>query len=63
MENLEHNNVTVYKFTVLEHNLFKKLSKGTTLLWKTQIQTIENGLNDTIVGCTFLISESERSRK
>ena len=33
---------------LLKHNLFKKVSKGPAILWQTQIQTIEFGLNDTI---------------
>ena len=32
----------------LKHNLFKNVSKGPAILWKTQIQTIEYGLNDAI---------------
>ena len=31
----------------LEHNLFKNVSKWVIFLWKTQIQTIKCGLNDT----------------
>ena len=32
--------------TLLEHTLFKNVSKWVIFLWQTQIQTIKYGLND-----------------
>ena len=36
------------EFSLLEPNLFKNVSKGPAFLSQTQIQTIEDGLNDTM---------------
>ena len=36
------------KSSYLEHNLFKNVSNGPAFWWQTQIQTLENDLNDTI---------------
>ena len=39
-------NVNISK--LLEHNLFKNVSKGPAFLWQSHIQTIEYDLKDTI---------------
>ena len=37
----------IYFELLLEHNFFKNVSKSVIFLWKTQIQTIKCGLDDT----------------
>ena len=36
----------MHVYSLLEHNLFKNVSKWVISLWQTQIQTIKYGLND-----------------
>ena len=44
-----HMNVFFNTMELLEHNMFRNISKRPAFMWQTQIQMIEYGLDDTII--------------